>query len=45
MRNILAYSDGSNSLLDIANILDTPMWQLMDYVNTLCKERLLEFEK
>jgi aminopeptidase-like protein len=40
MMDVLAYADG-RELLEIANVLDVPLWELLDIVDTLKSERLL----
>ena len=40
--NLLAYSDGETELIDIANILSIPIWELYSEVNLLSKFGLLE---
>jgi aminopeptidase-like protein len=40
--NLLAYSDGETELIDIANILRIPIWELYSEVKLLCKFGLLE---
>lgn len=40
--NVLAYSDGRTSLLEIARRLDQPLWQLAQAANTLTSAGLLE---
>ncbi len=40
--NLLAYCDGSNSLLDIAEILGQPAWSLVGFVEELVAHQLLE---
>lgn len=42
LMNLLAYSDGKNSLLDIAQIINVPVWELYEIVDVLKKESLLE---
>nr|WP_133795925.1 DUF4910 domain-containing protein [Prosthecobacter fusiformis] len=39
--NIMAYCDGNHDLLDIANILNKPAWELFDAVQTLLDNGLL----
>jgi aminopeptidase-like protein len=39
--NILTYSDGKNSLLDIAERLDLPAWEIFDYVKVLENNNLI----
>ena len=39
--NLLAYSDGIVDLLEIANLLNRPIWELSREVKTLCDARLL----
>ncbi|WP_417842043.1 DUF4910 domain-containing protein [Terasakiella sp.] len=41
MMHILAYSDGNHSLLDIANIIDKPIWELYPIVDSLKQNGLL----
>jgi len=39
--NLLAYSDGTVDLLEIANLLNRPIWELCSEVNILCDAGLL----
>jgi aminopeptidase-like protein len=39
--NLLAYADGSNSLLEIADKINVPMWDLIPIVKTLKHNKLL----
>ena len=39
--NLLAYSDGAVDLLEIANLLNRPIWELCSEVNILCDAGLL----
>ena len=39
--NILAYSDGCTSLLDIAELLSMPIWDLKDTINIMLEHELL----
>jgi len=41
MMNLLAYSDGKRSLLEIAEKIRQPMWELLDFVDTLKEKGLL----
>jgi aminopeptidase-like protein len=41
MMNLLAYADGSCTLLQIAEKIDVPMWDLIPIMETLKHERLL----
>jgi aminopeptidase-like protein len=41
MMHVLAYADGSNDLLRIAEIIGVPMWDLFDIVDKLVSNRLL----
>lgn len=41
MMDLLAYSDGVHSLLDIAEIISVPVWELYPICDLLCKEGLL----
>ena len=40
--NILTYSDGNHSLLDIANLLDMPFWHLLPLATVLLDNGLIE---
>jgi aminopeptidase-like protein len=40
--NILAYSDGNNSLLDIANIINKPFWEILPLTKKLINFELLK---
>jgi aminopeptidase-like protein len=42
MMNILAYADGKHTLLQIADLIDIPIWQIAPILNTLLKHKLLE---
>ena len=45
MMNLLTYSDGVIDLIDIANKIDTPIWELYEIVNSLVAHGLLECSK
>jgi aminopeptidase-like protein len=42
MMNLIAYSDGKHSLLDIAQILEVPIWELVPICQNLIKETVLK---
>jgi aminopeptidase-like protein len=42
MMNLLAYSDGSNSLIDIAEKIGVPLWELVPLVRKFMDEGLLK---
>ncbi len=42
MMNLLAYCDGSNDLLEVAEIINKPVWELYDIANKLIDNKLLE---
>jgi aminopeptidase-like protein len=44
MKHILSYCDGETSLLDIAAIIDKPLWELESIVETLIEHDLLEIK-
>lgn len=44
MMNLLAYSDGKKSLLEIANFLGLPLWDLRGIAEKLASEKLLNLE-
>ncbi len=41
MKDLLAWSDGEHSLLEIAEIIHKPMWELFDLVDTLVEHDVL----
>jgi aminopeptidase-like protein len=41
MMNLLAYSDGTSTLLEIADKIDIPMWHLLPMIKTLKRKKLL----
>ena len=44
-RNFLAYADGSNDLIDIANILGVSAYRLVDIAKLFLKENLIKIEE
>jgi aminopeptidase-like protein len=42
MMNLISYCDGSLTLLEIANLIDEPMWELLPIVEKLVAHGLLE---
>jgi aminopeptidase-like protein len=42
MTNLLSYCDGSLSLLEVAEKINVPMWQLFDVIDILLKNKLLK---
>jgi aminopeptidase-like protein len=44
-RNFLAYADGSNDLIDIANILGVSAYRLVDIARLFLKENLIKIEE
>jgi len=42
MMNLISYCDGSRTLLEIANLIEEPFWDLMVIVEKLVDHRLLE---
>lgn len=45
MMNLLAYSDGKNSMIDIANIIGVPAWELLLIAKKLESENLLSLKE
>ncbi len=43
MMNLISYADGQRTLLDIAETIDVPVWELRELVATLAHSGLLEF--
>jgi aminopeptidase-like protein len=44
MMNLIAYSDGTNSLIDIAEIIEVPIWQITPIFKQLLAEGLLRVD-
>ncbi len=42
LKNLIAYSDGHNSLLEIADIMNVPIWELYSLTEKLVKAKLIE---
>lgn len=42
MMNLLAYADGNRDLIDIAEIVNVPVWELTEIVEELKKQKLVE---
>ena len=42
LMNLLAYCDGSKTLLEIADVIDVPMWELVSVAQKLIKSDLIE---
>jgi len=42
MMNLLAYADGQRTLLEIAEKIESPMWELVPIVEQLLEHQLLE---
>jgi aminopeptidase-like protein len=42
MMNLLAYADGQRTLLEIADKIDRPMWELVPVAERLCAEGLMK---
>jgi len=45
MWNLIAYSDGTNSLIDIAEIISVPIWEIALIFNKLLEEGLLSIRE
>ena len=43
--NLLTYADGEKSLLEIAEKLNVPCWELFDVKNILIKKKLIKYKK
>lgn len=42
MMNLISLCDGDNSLLDMADALNTPMWELYDVIENLVNHKVIE---
>ena len=42
LNNMLSYCDGEHSLVDIADILDQPVWALFDFYKILVEKKILK---
>ena len=42
MMDLLSWSDGDHSLIDIADKINVPVWTIYDLVNKLISEKLIE---
>ena len=42
MMDFISWSDGTNTLLDIANKVNVPIWELYDILEFLIKYNLIE---
>ena len=42
MMNLIAYCDGTNDLLNIAEIINVPIWKLFDLVDLLTEHQIIE---
>ena len=40
--NVLSYCDGHHNLLEIADLIEKPFWELLPIVESLVKHSLLE---
>lgn len=45
MMDLISFCDGQNSLLDIADKLNTPIWDLYEIIENLLQENILEVSK
>jgi aminopeptidase-like protein len=44
MMNFIAYSDGKRSLIEIAEKIGTPVWELYGYIDSLTDAGLMELD-
>jgi aminopeptidase-like protein len=45
MMNLISYCDGNHSLLDIADLIDQPIWELMPLLELLVEYGLVELKE
>ena len=41
LKNVIVYCDGKNDLIDIANIINVPIWEIYPIINQLLKNSLI----
>jgi aminopeptidase-like protein len=41
LKNVIVYCDGKNDLIDIANIINVPVWELYPIINQLLENKLI----
>ena len=42
MLDLISYADGTNDLIDIANLIEQPVWDLYELVNKLLDNKILQ---
>ena len=42
MLDLISYADGTNDLIDIANLIEQPVWVLYELVNRLLDNKILQ---
>ena len=42
MMDLISYADGTNDLIDIANLIEQPVWVLYELVNRLLDNKILQ---
>ena len=42
MMDLISYADGTNDLIDIANLIEQPVWDLYELVNKLLDNKILQ---
>ena len=42
MMDLISYADGTNDLIDIANLIEQPVWGLYELVNKLLDNKILQ---
>lgn len=45
MMNVISYSDGRKSLLEIADLCEVPIWELYSIIDTLTKHKIIELSQ
>ena len=42
MMDLISYADGTNDLIDIANLIEQPVWDLYELINKLLDNKILQ---
>jgi len=45
IRDFLTYSDGQHDLIDIANLINVPIWELYEIMDSLLEHHIVETKR